>query len=133
MISYRGNGVFLCIRIGRYDVLPDTFEMILNRQIYATKPGTLAKTSLKVCIGDTTVLHSASKAGALDALSQAIASADEKAERANMTLEISRRVLSNQTRSAEEERIERRVYSTMLKDLMREGGPKRSAFGRQSR
>lgn len=133
MISYRGNGVFLCIRIGRYDVLPDSFEMILNRQIHAIKPASLMKTSIKVSVGDTTILKSASKVGALDALSAAIASAEEKAENVAEAPDISRRVLSNQSRSPEQERVERRVYSLMLKDVMREGGPVQPKFGRQNR
>ena len=133
MISYRGNGVFLCIRIGRQDGLPDSFEMILNRQIHAIKPASLAKYSIKASIGDTTILKATSKVGALDALSTAIASAEEKAGHATVSPDISRRVLSNQSRSPEQERVERRVYSLMLKDVMREGGPVQPTFGRQSR
>lgn len=131
MISYRGHGVFLCIRIGRYDVLPDTFETILNKQIYATRPDLLSDAGLRVCVGDTTVLKSSSKAGALDALTEAVASAEAKAEGQTAPPAISRRVLSNEARSVEEKRVERRVYSMMLKEVMPEGIA-RPRFGRQS-
>ncbi len=133
MISYRGNGVFLCIRIGRQDVLPDTFQTILNRQIHAVKPAQLASASIKVSVGDTAILKSASKVAALDVLSAAIASAEEKAGQAAVSPDISRRVLSNQSRSPEQERVERRVYSLMLKDVMREGGAVQPTFGRPIR
>lgn len=131
MISYRGNGVFLCIRIGRYDVLPDTFETVLNKQIFATTPSILQDSTPRICVGDTTVLKSSSKAGALDALTQAVASAEAKAEHLSAPPAISRRVLSNEARSVEEKRSERRVYSMMLKEVMPEGIA-RPRFGRQS-
>lgn len=118
MISYRGHGVFLCIRIGRYDVLPDAFESVLNKQLYATKPDSLAQHPLKVCVGETTVLKSNSKAGALDTLTEAVAKVEEKAEALCTARGMSRRVLSNQSRSAEELHVDRRVYSMMLKDVM---------------
>ncbi|WP_050928992.1 response regulator [Aestuariivita boseongensis] len=133
MISYRGNGIFLCIRIGRYDVLPDSFELVLNREIYANKPDALAKVALNASVGDTAVLRSNSKVEALDALGAAIASAEERAESASLGPDMSRRILSNQSRSTEEKRVERRVYSRLLKDVMREDGPLEPNFGRQSR
>jgi len=133
MISYRGNGVFLCIRIGRNDKLPESFEMMLNRQIHAIKPASLTKASIKVSVGETTILNAASKVGALDALSAATASAEQKAEHVTSAPHISRRMLSNQSRSPEQERVERRVYSLMLKDVMREGGPVQPNFGRNTR
>lgn len=120
MISYRGHGIFLCIRIGRYDILPDAFETVLNRQIYSTKPDILAQHTLKVCVGETAVLRSSSKAGALDTLTEAVASVEARAEGLSAAPRMSRRVLSNQTRSDEEKRVDQRVYSLMMQDVMPE-------------
>jgi len=124
MISYRGHGVFLCIRIGRYDVLPDTFETVLNRQICGTKPDSLSAVTLLVCVGDTAVLKSSSKAGALDTLTEAVASAEQKAEGLGRVPTMSRRILSNQFRSAEQKHVDQRVYSMLLKEVMPDDAPR---------
>ena len=123
VISYRGNGVFLCIRIGRYDVLPSSFETLVNRHIHSALPGELARHKVRVCVGGTTVLKASTKAGALDALNDAVASVEDKAQTLASLPAVSTRVLSNQSRSAEEERVERRVYSLMLQDMLTEQGP----------
>ena len=133
MISYRGNGSFLCIRIGRYDVLTDDFERMLNRQIFADRPAALSATSIRASVGNTVALSAASKAAALEALGAAMSSAESKAEARGPSLDISRRVLSNQSRSPHQERVERRVYSMLLKDVMREEGFPKPMSGRQSR
>ena len=131
MISYRGHGVFLCIRSGRYAVLPEAFETILNKQIYGTKPEILEGMPLRICVGGTTVLKSSSKAGALDALTEAVADAETKAEALATPPQMSRRVLSNEARTVEEKRDDRRAYSMMLKEVMPTGIAK-PKFGRQS-
>ena len=131
MISYRGHGIFLCIRIGRYDVLPDTFEAILNRQIYASKPDSIARRSIKVCVGATKILKSSSKAGALDALTTAVESVEVKAERLADLPVMSSRVLSNPSRDVAHQNVERRIYSLMLKEVMTKDAPK-SPFRKQS-
>lgn len=120
MISYRGNGVFLCIRIGRTDLLPDAFEGILNKQIHASKDPRLATCDLKVAVGKTTMLRATSKAGALDALQKAVASVEDRAQAIVAMPTMSKRMLSNQTRSAEEARVERRAYSLLLQDVLRD-------------
>ncbi|MCE8008137.1 response regulator transcription factor [Aestuariivita sp.] len=132
VISYRGNGVFLCIHIGRYEVFPDTFEGLLNKQIFVSKPDALGKHDLRACVGETRVLQSASKAAALDTLKSAVQSADAKSDSYAAQPVISKRVLKNMARSPEEERVERRVYSMLLKDVMRDEFD-HVAPGRQSR
>ena len=133
MISYRGNGTFLCIRIGRFDLLPDNFEMVLNGKIQSKKPRSLAHVSVRASLGETIALSSASKAVALDALGEAISSAEQRATDARSGPVMSRRVLSNQSLSPEQKKTERRVYSRLLRDVLREDGPGSSGFGRQSR
>jgi CheY-like chemotaxis protein len=120
MISYRGNGVFLCIRIGRYDVLPDNFEPLLNRQIIGTTPKHLADFDLRVCVGETTVLRANSKTAALDSLMRAVRSVDKRADMRTPVPSVSARALSSGTRTLDDERTERRVYSLLLKDVLRD-------------
>jgi DNA-binding response OmpR family regulator len=120
VISYRGNGAFLCIRIGRQDVLPAAFETILNRHIHMAVPAGLTKRSVTAVVGETIIMRSGSRTAALDALNGAIASVEAAAERSADIPDVSKRVLSNQSITDSQRQADRSVYSRLLRDVLRD-------------
>ncbi len=118
VISYRGQGVFLCIRIGRQDPLPASFEAMINRHIQSGEAMIGIGRPVLIVLGETLTLHSGSKARALDTLTWAISSAEEKSLRLDPAPSVSKRVLSNETRSEAERLSDRRAYSRLLGDVL---------------
>lgn len=125
VISYRGHGIFLCIRIGRQDPLPASFEALINRHIRSGDMMIAIGRPVTIVVGDTLTLHSGSKARALDTLTWAIASAEDKSRRHDPAPSVSKRVLSNESRSEAERLLDRRAYSRLLGDVLNGdlGGP----------
>lgn len=118
VISYRGQGIFLCIRIGRQDPLPASFETMVNRHIHSGDAMIAIGRPVRVVVGDTLTLHSGSKARALETLTRAISSAEEKSLRLDPAPSVSKRVLSNETRSEADRLSDQRAYSRLLGDVL---------------
>ncbi len=118
VISYRGHGIFLCIRIGRQDPLPAAFESMINRHIQSGDPMIGNGRPVLTVVGETLTLHSGSKARALDTLTWAISSAEERSLRLDPAPSVSKRVLSNETRSEADRLLDRRAYSRLLGDVL---------------
>ena len=125
VISYRGHGIFLCIRIGRQDALPAAFETMINRHIQSGDTVIGIGRPVRIVVGDTLTLHSGSKARALDTLTRAISSAEEKSLRLDPAPSVSNRVLSNETRTEADRLSDQRAYSRLLGDVLNGdlGGP----------
>ena len=118
VISYRGHGVFLCIRIGRNEPMPASFEAVLNRQIQAGESGLGLGRPVRVVVGDMQVLHSGSQTLALETLTRAISSVEQKSLRIEPEPSMSRRVLSNDARGEADRQSDRNAYHQMLGDML---------------
>ncbi|MEO6300646.1 MAG: response regulator [Paracoccaceae bacterium] len=121
LVSYRGNGVFLCIN-QRNSAIPSAQRVIQMTQALAQRKAmTLGKTDFNVAVGAEMAMVSISKSGALMALRKAVDSIEHQPPVAVKELsDLSKRVLRNQSRTQEQANLERRTYELVLEDIVRE-------------
>jgi len=74
VISYRGNGVFLCVSNRKKSIMPSKRALLLNQALQANDAVKLAPAPVKVATGENFWLLSLSRTGALFALHRAMAS-----------------------------------------------------------
>lgn len=120
ILSYRGNGVFLCVTHGRTPTDGQPDEMILNQLIETLQAQRQAKYAAGVVIGDRMPMRSLSKSGALMSLYKAAESAEAKAAITEEMNSISSRVLNGQPGGREQAQVNRRAFENVLRDLFRE-------------
>ncbi len=120
LLSYRGNGVFLCINQKKTSVTQQQREIQLNQALAFSKPLVQGKADIRVAVGHEVSLVSISKAGALLALRKAVDSIEARPVPVMELATLSKRVLRNQSRSLEQAKLERRAYELVLEDIVRE-------------
>ena len=122
LLSYRGGGVFLCIkqkrgsvphvaRVERIDVSPDFSNGFPNR-----------RTDVVVVVGEEVSLGSISKTGALMSLRKAVDNVEQQRLSPQELSKLSMRRLSNQSLSKEQSSLARHAYEVILKEIVREEG-----------
>jgi DNA-binding response OmpR family regulator len=122
LISYRGNGVFLCVNQKKSGLSPEQREMQINQLLAMRRVMTLGKVEVRAQVGQEVSLVSISRAGALMALRRAVDSLDSRPIPPKELATLSKRVLRNQMRSQEQSKLERRAYEMVLEDIVREEG-----------
>jgi len=120
LVSYRGNGVFLCINQKKTSVATTQREGQLNLALLYRKTAVSGKADIRLIVGDEVSLVSISKAGALLALRKAVDSIEQRPMQMKELATLSKRVLRNQSRSMEQSKLERRAYEIVLEDIVRE-------------
>lgn len=120
LVSYRGNGVFLCINQKKSATGQAQREIQLNQALAYSKPLVQGKVEVRVAVGQEVSLVSISKAGALLALRKAVDSIEARPIPVRELATLSKRVLRNQSRSMEQAKLERRAYELVLEDIVRE-------------
>jgi CheY-like chemotaxis protein len=119
-ISYRGNGVFLCINHKRMPGTPSQREAEINTALVCTGLMAEGETPIRVVAGDEIPMRSISKSGALFALRRAVTSVEEAGAPARDMNSISKIIMRSQSRTVEQSKLERRAYQIVLEDLVRE-------------
>ena len=120
VVSYRGNGVFLCINQKRASISAGGREAQINTVLQGSKGLVPAKMELRVAVGQEVSLVSMSRAGALVALRKAVDSVENRALPSKELATLSKRILRNQSRSQEQSKLERRAYELVLEDIVRD-------------
>lgn len=120
MLSYRGNGVFLCISHGRNKTIVPGAEIQLNQMIGTLLARRQLGVEVRVVIGDGIAMRSITKSGALYSLNKAIENVEAKDLNSTDVVGLSKRVLKNRSRSSEQDHLERRSYEVILQELLRE-------------
>jgi CheY-like chemotaxis protein len=120
LVSYRGNGVFLCIN-QKKSTMSSTPRVIHigDAPSYgsAVSPG---KSELQVVVGEEISLVSISKTGVLMALRKAVDAIERQPMPIVEMAKLSKRVLRNQSRTQEQSNLSRRSYELVLEEIMRE-------------
>ena len=119
-ISYRGNGVFLCINHRKMPGSPTDREAEINTALLCGSVHTAPEAPISVIAGEEISMRSISRSGALFSLQRAVASVEERTAPSTYPATVSRLLLRNQSRSVEQARLERRAYQIVLDDLVRE-------------
>ncbi|QEW20186.1 Alkaline phosphatase synthesis transcriptional regulatory protein PhoP [Marinibacterium anthonyi] len=116
MLSYRGNGVFLCICQGRGSVLTGEMREPLNRMLATMMASRRFDVTFEVEISPPVSLRLTTRSGALFSLSKATSALDEAQD-----LSSSARRLTRSGRAPEDsQRNDRLAYEAVLKDLLDE-------------
>jgi DNA-binding response OmpR family regulator len=120
LVSYRGNGVFLCINQRKTLIAANQRETQINGALAVCKATKTGNIEVKVTVGQEISLVSISRAGALMALRKAVDSIEHRPIPMKDVATLSKRVLRNQSRSQEQSNLERRAYELVLEDIVRE-------------
>ncbi|MCB1328365.1 MAG: response regulator [Maritimibacter sp.] len=115
VLSYRGNGIFLCILEKRLKdrrrVLQKKLSARLSKQ-HQPVDGILPD----LILGDFVALGDTSDGKALETLASALDSAEGREATLGSFLDVPRRLLRRQRLSGEQMHLERRTYETLLRD-----------------
>ena len=117
LVSYRGNGVFLCVNQGMDASASNRLKIHVIDAGNEKKP---VAREIQVIFGQKVSLVSISKTGALVALGKAIELIERQPLPAKEFAELSKRVLRNQSRAPEQSHLERRAYEVFLEEILRE-------------
>ena len=120
LISYRGNGIFLCVSSKRESMDYATLHNSLRKNRFLNEIGSASGVAVSVVIGPDVILDRAPKGQALFALNAAI----EEVERSDLETDSWSTYAQwkrwKQSRHKETAHIERRAYETLLQDFLLE-------------
>lgn len=119
LVSYRGNGVFLCICQKMSTATAGDRQALINHglsQLDAAAP----MRDVRVVVGREISLLSISRPGAFEALRKAVDAIELVAMPVKQAAWLSKRILRTQSRSQEQSRLERRAYEVVLEEIVRE-------------
>lgn len=122
LVSYRGNGIFLCINMTKTSISPSKRMLEINSELARcpkTRPGI---DEIRVSVGQEISLGSFSRAGAIAALRKAIDTLEHRPLPIKEMATLSRRALSGGSRTREQLNLERRAYAVILEEIIRDEG-----------
>ena len=115
VLSYRGNGIFICILKRRVKDRRPVLQKQLNTRFEARHPQT-GRMSPRLIAGDFVPLGGASNMAALEALASAVDSVESRDPAQMDIFQAPRRFLKRDCLSDEQKILERRTYETLLRD-----------------
>ena len=124
LLSYRGNGVFLCVKHGQNRTERNAFAQELNKAIADAVPGK----SLRIIMGSVHSLRWVSRSGALNSLYKAVQDVEAKSKALAASEETIAKpkpatpyVPAELSVTLEEDAaLEERAYKNLLRDILRE-------------
>ena len=122
LVSYRGNGVFLCINLTKTAISTSQRLLQINSELAKCAVTTPGRNEIHVCVGPEISLVSFSRAGALVALRRAVDTVEYPPLPIKDLATMSRRALGGGSRTQEQFNLERRAYAIALEDIIREEG-----------
>ncbi len=120
VLSYRGNGIFLCISDSKKKVPLASMELQLNQLVATMLARRQFKQEVHLLVGESFAMRSITKLGALYALNKAVENTELRDADMAEVATFSTRVLKSRSRSTEEAHLERRSYEMILQQLLRE-------------
>jgi CheY-like chemotaxis protein len=120
VVSYRGNGVFLCFNQKKTGVTQERRMVLINQSLATEKQIQRDLPLVQVAVGQEVSLGSISRSGAFLALRRAVEAIETQPIPARELAELSKRVLRSNTRSQEQFNLERRAYELILQDIVRD-------------
>lgn len=119
IMSYRGNGVFLCVSHGRAAIPSDEMISQLNKLIATMMASRQVSFKFEVHMGNAVSLRLTTRSGALYSLNRAADAIDHDIE-ADFDLSSGPRKLRSRRAQGEPLQNDRRAYEAILKDLLTE-------------
>jgi len=119
MLSYRGNGMFLCINERRLKASQKDLARAINKRISELHPES-GDAMVRLLVGDQVSLDTVSEANALESLSRAVDDVKTKKNTLRTLCEAPRRLLQRNRLSEEQKRLEKRAYESLLREALSE-------------
>ena len=120
VLSYRGNGTYLCVSENRKKAPLSAMETHMNQMVMTMLAQKQIKADVQLLIGDSFPMRSLTRLGALYSLNRAIENVELRDQDIEEVASFSKRVLKNRALSSEEAHLERRSYEVILQQLLRE-------------
>jgi len=127
ILSYRGNGIFLCIPEKRLKTRRDALQTALNARYLSLHPAN-AQAELRLLVGDQVPLSSGSDAHALDCLARAVDSLESQPASGGDNFNLPGRLLRSRRLNDEQKRLEKRAFEYLLRETL--AGPENDAWER---
>lgn len=115
VLSYRGNGIFLCIPQNRPKPRRTCLQKTLNKRFQAIR-GQTGEIDPRLFVSDVVAIGGRSVSGALDTLAGAIENVENHALAGTDMFEVHGRLMKQQRLNDEQRRLERRAFETLLRD-----------------
>jgi hypothetical protein len=119
ILSYRGNGMFLCVNEKRLKTPQKDLEHAINIRLSELLPQS-GGIAIKLLVGDQVSLDTVSEAKALESLSRAVNDVKTKRPALRILCEAPRRLLWRHRLSEEQKRLEQRAYEALLREALSE-------------
>jgi hypothetical protein len=120
VLSYRGNGTYLCVSENRKKAPLSTSETHMNQMVATMLAQKRIKADVQLLVGDSFPMRSLTKLGALYSLNRAIENVELRDQNIEEVTSFSNRMLKSRSLSNEEAHLERRSYEVILQQLLRE-------------
>ena len=120
IISYRGEGVFLIVKHGRFNGSQMPLEAAINQMLLTRQAQRQSPTEAQVMTGDSVSLRSLSKSGSLMSISRAVESVEMRDQMMRERNTAPKRMMTGPAISAEQEHVRKRAYQSVLRDLFRD-------------
>lgn len=128
LLSYRGNGVFMCIKHGQNQSEQGSYSQDLNRALANATAGNFLKASMRLVIGNVHSLRWVTRSGALNSLYKAVQDVEAKTANISSSADIAvppkaptPYVPADVSATLEEDAaLEERAYKNLLRDILRE-------------
>lgn len=128
LLSYRGNGVFLCIKHGQNRTEQDTYAHNLNKALVSATAGKSLRASMRLIVGHMHSLRWVTRSGALNSLYKAVQDVESRSAISSSGEDIAVTpktptpyVPSEMSATLEEDAaLEERAYKNLLRDILKE-------------
>lgn len=120
VLSYRGNGTYLCVSENRKKTPLATSETHMNQMVATMLAQKRIKADVQLLVGDSFPMRALTRLGALYSLNRAIENVELRDQDVEEVASFSKRVLKSRALSSEEAHLERRSYEVILQQLLRE-------------
>ena len=131
LLSYRGNGVFMCVKHGHSRTENCNYAQDLNRALASAAAGKSLNANLRLAVGNMHSLRWVTKSGALNSLYKAVQDVEAKTATVASGSDISTApkaakaptpyVAAEVSATLEEDAaLEERAYKNLLRDILRE-------------
>lgn len=117
LMTYRGNGVFLCVDEGGPKPAERQFHSELTNRLRA-RQGPGSRVQVRVLVGNRIPLALSSKMDAIESLSNAVNAAQDLDLASSSGLGFTARLLGRRHLSNEQDRLDQRAFAHLLKDTL---------------
>lgn len=120
LISYRGNGIFLCVVHGRSLFSQDEFEATINQTLGRLSSIQIGDSKTCLLVGELVSLRSLTKSGALQSLRQAVDRVEYRENQDDPVIDAMQQATDSKRQHNGSNDVEKQAYEVLLRDALEE-------------